>query len=303
MSNPPTFCYVATSRDNPQMLTMAHVASLTLKRVHHDARIILLADKPTERLIDEAYPALRKDISELAVVDSGIKDAAASSRYLKTKMRVLLDGDLLFLDIDTLILRELNPLWEHDATICGIHDDNNLGGVFERRLTEGFAALRWPAPVEPYLNSGVMFWRDNAQGRQLGEAWHRYWQESRSVMGDTDQPALHRAMVETGVELKLLGQDYNQKVRDKPGILRQPAILHYETRSALHSRHTLINHLMRQLADTGSISDQMLERARRRNDPWGSAGPGIKGNWHTGRYFAAAVGVLKRLTGVKDHPA
>lgn len=295
MNQLPRFCYAATTRDDPQMLVMAHVAILTLKLVHPNAQITLLADIPTKRLIDRAYPALRKDLHDLVAVDTGLDDAPASSRYLKTRMRDLLDGDLLFLDIDTLVLRKLNPLWEHDAVISGVHDDNTLGGHFDDRLTHGFRDLGWPAPKEPYLNSGVMFWRDDEQGRRLGGAWHRFWLESREVMGDTDQPALHRAMVETDAKLKLLPQDYNQKVRDTPGILKKPAVLHYETYSALNHRHTLINHLMRQLAESGTINKEMLLRARRRNDPWGSAGPGIKGNWHTRRYAAALRESLRRV--------
>ncbi len=277
------------------MLVMTHVAILTLRLVHTDASISLLVDLPTEKLIDDAYPVLRDVVNNLVAVDSGIQDGAASSRYLKTKMRDLLDGDLLFLDIDTLVLRDLTPLWDHDSVISGVHDDNTLGGNFDSRLTEGFKTLGWPAPKEPYLNSGVMFWRDNPDGRRLGEAWYRFWLESRQVMGDTDQPALHRAMVETGVSLKLLPQDYNQKVRDTPRKLKRPAILHYETRSALHSKHTLINHLMRQVNENGAFDESLLERARQRNDPWGSAGPGIKGNWYTGRYGAAFLEGLKRL--------
>jgi nucleotide-diphospho-sugar transferase len=297
MNNSPRFCYVVATRDDPQMLVMTHVAILTLKLVHNQAQVTLLVDGPTRELIDDAYPVLRDEVDDLVAVDSGIQDAAASSRYLKTRMRDILDGDLLFLDIDTLVLRDLAPLWDHDAVTSGIHDDNTLGGRFSDELLDGFKQLGWPAPAEPYLNSGVMFWRDNADGRRLGEAWHRFWLASRKIMGDTDQPALHRAMTQTGVSLKLLPQDYNQKVRDTPGMLKHPAILHYETRSALHSRHTLINHLMRQMNENGRFDESLLERARRRNDPWGSAGPGIKGNWRTGRYEAALLECLKRLAG------
>jgi len=295
MFSSPRFCYIVTARSEPQMLVMAHVAILTLKEVHPDARISLLVDCPTQQLIDREYPALRNEVSDLVTVDSGIKDGAASSRYLKTRMRDTLDGDLLFLDIDTLVLRELNPLWEHDALICGVQDDNTFGGNFDDRLINGFKQLGWPAPKEPYLNSGVVFWRDNVEGRRLSESWHKYWMESRRVMGDTDQPAMHRAMMETGASLNLLSPDYNQKVRDRPGDLNQPAILHYETRSALYSKHTLINHLMRHLTEHGTLNKPLLERARLRNDPWGSAGPGIKGNWHTGRYGAAVLEGLKRV--------
>lgn len=295
MYRSPRYCYVVTTRNEPQMLVMAHVAILTLRHVHADSHVSLLVDCPTQRLIDDVYPVLRDEVNDLITVDTGIEDGPASSRSLKTRIRCLLDGDLLFLDIDTLVLRDLSPLWEHDDVVCGVHDDNTLGGNFNDQLLDGFKRLGWPAPKEPYFNAGVIFWRDNADGRRLGEAWHRFWLESREVMGDTDQPALHRAMTETGVSAKLLPQDYNQKVRDSPGILKRPAILHYETRSALNNKHTLINHLMRHLNESGTLNVPLLERARRRNDPWGSAGPGIKGNWHTRRYWTAFLECLRRV--------
>lgn len=94
--------------------------------------------------------------------------------------------------------------------------------------------------------------------------------------------------------VKVLPQDFNQKVRDAPQRMNQPAVLHYTTNSAVRCSYTLINHLMRHLEKHGELDVATLERCRDRNDPWVAAGPGIKGNWHTGRYGAALGEAVRR---------
>lgn len=287
MKGVPTFCYVVTTRGDLGMLVMTHVAMLTLRRIVSGARVVLVVDEPTASFIRSSYPVLAGAVDDLQVVPTGIDDGAASSRYVKTRLRSSVAGDFVFLDVDTLVLRDISALWTHGSDLCGVLDDNSLASGVDAKLVERFRKMGWPEPRGPYLNSGVLFWTDNAASRALGDLWYTRWQESRRVMGDTDQPALHCAMIELGVTPTVLPQGYNQKVRDKPQGLRDPAVLHYTTRSALNDRHLLIYHLIEHLRATGKLDERALERAQRRNDPWISAGPGVRGNLATGRYWAA----------------
>lgn len=286
--------YVLTAQEGAALVVMAHCAALTFRRCHPGVPVYLLVDSATHEVINRQWKQVVGAVDRVVSEHTGIVDGAASSRSLKTRMRSLVEGDFVFLDIDTVVLRDLSALWSHGATIAGVYDDNSLGARFSEPLLDRFRRQGWPPPSDPYLNSGVLFWRDNEEGRRLGEAWHQRWLESRSVMGDTDQPPLNRAMVDTGVSVKVLPQDYNQKVRDTPQRLKHPAVLHYTTRSAVECRYTLMNHLMRHLETHGTLDERALDRARDRNDPWVSAGPGIRGNWHTGRYWAALrEGILR----------
>ena len=295
----PTFCYIVTTREDVNMLAMAHASILSLLHIHPGADVRLFVDSPTTKLIDTAYPGIRDAVNGVVEQETDLEAEVPSSRYLKTKLRSLVDGDFVFLDIDTVVLRDISALWDHDCTLAGVQDDNTKGGRFSEELLGRFRELGWVEPEEPYLNGGVLFWRDNDEGRRLGDAWYTYWKESRPVMYDTDQPPLHQAIRTTNVSVKVLPEDYNQKVRDCPQNLREPAILHWTTRGALNRKYNLINHLLRYVQEHGALDVAAVERARDRNDPWVAPGPGIKGNWHTGRYLAAAREAWKRVRGVK----
>ena len=184
---------------------------------------------------------------------------------------------------------------DHNSDIAAVEYDFYRGGNFPADFCEKFDRIGWEQPIFPYLNSGVLHWRDNERTRLLSELWHKYWIECRDVMGNTDQPPLNRAMRQSEVGVHLLAEDFNQTVRDCPQKLKVPHVVHYTTSAALNKPYVLINHLMRYLEEHGELDVATLERCRDRNDPWVSAGPGIKGNWHTGRYGAALSEAVRRV--------
>ncbi|MCC6907834.1 MAG: hypothetical protein IT430_07840 [Phycisphaerales bacterium] len=290
----PQCCYVVTARTGRDLLIMTHAALLTLRHHHAGARVVLLTDVPTQSSCRQLYPALMDAVDETIVIDSGLENGPASSRFVKTRMREAVRGDLIYFDIDTVVLRPVDALVDHDCALCGAEYDLSKGGRFDSVLLDKFRRAGWPAPVCPYLSSGVLFMRDDEQGRRVGARWHEYWRATREIMGDTDQPSLHRATVEAGASVHLVPEDYNQPVRDMPQKLKRPAVLHYTTRAALNKPYVLMHHLMRHLEEHGTLDVRALERARDRNDPWVSPGPGIKGNWYTGRYGAAAREAARR---------
>jgi hypothetical protein len=291
----PKCCYVVAARDQSDLLVMTHAAMLSLRHHHPGCIICLLTDTPTDVLIRERYPQLLESADEVRVIESGLENGPASSRFVKTKMRSEVAGDLLYLDIDTVVLRPLGALLEHECDLCGAEYDFSKGGNFDSVLLDKFNRVGWPAPKYPYLSSGVLFMRDNERGRRVGELWHEYWKATCETMGNTDQPSLHRATREAGASVHVVPEDYNQPIRDCPQKLKTPVVLHFTTNAALKKPYVLMNYLMRHLREHGKLDVKALERARERNDPWVSAGPGIKGNFHTGRYGAAARRAVERL--------
>jgi hypothetical protein len=295
----PQCCYVLTARKGTEFLAMTHAALLTLRHHHPSVDVRLFIDTPTESVLDAEYPAIRNDVTEIIVVDTGLEEAPASSRFIKTKLREFVSGDFVYLDIDTVVLRDLSGICDHSRSVAAVEYDTYSGGNFPAEFLDKFRRLGWPAPRAPYLNSGVMYWKDDDEARKLSEAWYTCWAESREIVGNTDQPPLHQAIVSTGASVELLREDYNQTIRDDPRKLKIPIVLHYTTSAALNKKYVLINYLMQHLKEHGKLDVKMLERAARRNDPWVSAGPGIKGNWVTGRYWAAVRAGVNRVMGLK----
>lgn len=293
-SNLPCCHYVLATRDNRDLLVMAHVAILSLRHTHPDATTRLVVDEPTAELIAREYPAIEEAVGHMLVVDTDIEDAVKSSRFLKTSLRNRVEGDLLFLDIDTIVIRSLRALHEHASTLAGV-EDRDAADLVAGSRRELYERVGWPGPRRPYLNSGVLFCRGDEQGQRLGEAWHTRWLEGLAVMGTSDQPALQQAMQDTGVSVEVLPEQYNFKFQGAGQRLGEPVIFHEWMRSALYNRHVLINHLMRHLETHGDLDTAAIDRARIRNDPWVAPGPGVKGNLQTGRYFAALKGAARKL--------
>src|SRR5437762_12118289 len=94
----PTICFVLEAKHLGLYGDMAAVAALAVRRLHLQARTILVTDEPTARAIDHASHALGNIVSEIIVQPTGTDDPFISSRHLKTVLRQLVKGDYLYLD-------------------------------------------------------------------------------------------------------------------------------------------------------------------------------------------------------------
>jgi len=123
LERPPTICFVLAAKDLGLYADMAAVAALAVRRLHPQARIILVTDEPTACAIDHGSHALGNIVSEIIVQTTGTDDPIVSSRHLKTVLRQLVKGDYLYLDNDAIAVRPLDegsgrrePIWRWPAT-------------------------------------------------------------------------------------------------------------------------------------------------------------------------------------------
>jgi hypothetical protein len=94
------------------------------------------------------------------------------SRYLKTSLRPLVDGDFLYIDVDTIIcdsLRELDGLDVEIGAVPDLHKNSQ------------------------YYNGGVMYSKDTLTAHKLYELWHELWLEDVRNGINTDQHSLDLA--------------------------------------------------------------------------------------------------------------
>ena len=89
----PTICFVLAAKDLGLYADMAAVAVLAVRRLHPQARTILVTDGPTARGIDHAGHALGNIVSEIIVQQTGTDDPVVSNRRIKTVLRHVVKGD------------------------------------------------------------------------------------------------------------------------------------------------------------------------------------------------------------------
>jgi len=290
-----TAVYVLTSHNACDMGSMAAVAMLSLRRMHPRFRIVLLVDTTTNLRLQN-HPVLQIP-DQLMCIDTGISDAPASSRHIKTSLARHFGESFIYLDIDTIVLRPLDALWNHTSAFAATPDGFCRGtpAAFPGAFLEKFKELKWRTPEAPYFSSGVFFVRRAETTLQLFDCWHRLWRESREVMGDMDQPALHEAIRLTGLNCLQLDEKFNTFPIHNLKYVKDVHVFHFTSKGAMECDYFLIHHLTLHFNQTGELDEAALARAARRSDPWIGPGPGIMGNYRTGRYAAALRNGLIRL--------
>ena len=108
---------------------MAVMSVYSLQRYHPDIPVWLVMDPETfgrlERLgsalIDMATPVVEKVPVQF--------DVTERSRYLKTRMRSIVQGDFLYIDTDTIICAPLDGIDRVDADLAAVADANSPLGL------------------------------------------------------------------------------------------------------------------------------------------------------------------------------
>lgn len=200
---------------------MTQISAASVRAWHPDAELVLLADRGTEAILcDPAVkPDLETSFDRLLGIDAPGNTPAMRSRFLKSAMRGLIEGDFLFLDSDTVVCGDLSELSKRRADLCAVSDQNRDKLELPEVEHEVFAACDWKTPSSCNVNSGVLYWRDTDASRALGEQWHRKWHESLTATGrHNDQQALNSAIEDMRHDIKVeeLPAAFNAQVGLRP---------------------------------------------------------------------------------------
>lgn len=225
--------YVLTCAPEATYIEQALMSIWSARYWNPGAHIVLIEDDKTDALLTGNRAEVLNYISEKIVVP--FEDYSLSpmyrSRWIKTQVRQLIQGDFLFVDCDTICQRSLN---EVDTFDC------EVGAVLESHLKvidycEGLykSAKRVTAAIgvdldeeRQYFSSGVLLVRDTMKADELYERWHRYWKEGITVGLKIDQPALAKANRDMGHIIQQIPDTYNCILFTQPPFLREAHILH-----------------------------------------------------------------------------
>lgn len=225
--------YALTCAPDKHYIEQALMSVYSARHWNPEAHIVLLVDDLTDRLLTGKRAEVLDYVSEKIVVS--FEDVSLSmmyrSRWLKTSVRNLIDGDYTFIDCDTVITR---PIGEVDLFSCPV------GAVLDSMLpvAEYCGELYKPTwnqthtigvelSDEPYyFNSGVMYVKDTPDTHQLYQLWHKYWEEGTTKDLLIDQPALAKANREMGRIIQRIPNIFNFMLWTRAKDPEQAYILH-----------------------------------------------------------------------------
>jgi hypothetical protein len=297
------YAFVVSEEAPGKLAWLALSSAMSVRICDGDADIVLVADAATR---SRWPPALAR---QLEAVFSHVLAPAVSpppgpvaSRHLKTSLRQLLAGDLLFLDVDTLMFDVPLALFAGDHDVGAVPDRNWQQWRPHRPEWVGphYRELGWSFSTRGYFNSGVLFLRDSAAARELGAGWHRRWTEFFAATAKhQDQPSFNSLLDAPGLKVRSFPLRYNAMVDAIPYFCWRAKIVHYFLHGArrLSAADSLLAHLADTWQQQGEFDRGLYLAHRSRRDPWIHPTQSIQIELAAGNVGAAALLALHRALG------
>lgn len=226
------FVYVLTSSPNDIYGEQTYLSMYSLRRQMPNAHIELLVDDKTK----ESFIGSRRKIAEIASHVTSIKmddniSNMRKSRILKTFLREYIEGDILFIDGDTIVNDKLDDIMTCECDIGMVmdaHKDLTVHyGLDKLRRQLQSIGFVMPKDETLYFNSGVMLIRDNKRTHDFFRRWNDNWKASSANGLNLDQPALFRTNIEEDHLITELGGEWNCQIMYGLNFYSKAKIIHY----------------------------------------------------------------------------
>lgn len=223
--------YVLVSSEDDIYLEQAYVSMLSAKHHMPDVHITLLTDSKTSESLTGTRKKESAIADEIIVIElDPFISAQKRSRLLKTNVRNYVQGDFLFIDCDTIIVKPLDEIDEIDVDMAACWDthvpfkDNPYRSMCLKHGTK----LEWPIENETeYFNSGVIFVRDIPATHNFFTRWNKNYQDGTLKRVSMDQPSLAKTNYELGHQIKTLPDCWNCEFKHGLRHFKDAKIIHY----------------------------------------------------------------------------
>ena len=171
--------YVLTSTEQDLFLEQTLLSVYSLRLYNADADILLVVDDNTDKTLVGQRRDILKYVSQKIVVNiPSIYNQKQRSRFLKTSLRDIVQGDFLFIDSDTIIVDSLADI-DNINVIIGAVPDLHEGKIPVNKLYRHYIRkMNWKISVGTYFNSGVLFCKDTFDAYTFYHNWHENWLDS-----------------------------------------------------------------------------------------------------------------------------
>ena len=263
--------YVLTSSHNDVYWEQTYLSIYSLYMHEVNPHVVLLTDDGTSQTFDGVRAKILDYVKEKIVIsfDKSVTNMRRS-RWLKTKMRELIDGDFLYIDGDTIINAPLHEIDKCPHLIAAVEDahrplEHHYG---KEKLLRQAKTLGFSINGETYyFNGGVFYIKDCSETRDFFHRWHENWKESVRHGINQAMPALILTNIQTGHLIERLDGEWNCQLMYGFNYFTKARIIHY-----FASRYTTNNGgfiydfmnpaLLKGIKETGKVDDVLKMKLR-----------------------------------------
>lgn len=207
------YLFVLTSSEKDFFCEQTLIAIASLRVHNPGAFVTLLTDDKTAATLTGKRAALKEAVDEFVALELDEKyTPMLRSRYLKTVMRNVIDGDFLYMDSDIAIVGDLSIPAEWTGDIYAVLDFHvNLHKAINRKKILNNAKMLGFSPIlnDEIFNGGVMYAKDSPTAREFFKTWHELWLYCVSKNFPYDMASLAEANFKHGYITQKAGGEWN----------------------------------------------------------------------------------------------
>lgn len=226
--------YVLTCAPEGHYIEMALMSVWSARHWNPDAHIVLIADDLTDKLLVGKRAEILDHIAEKIVVpfEDDSLSMAYRSRWIKTTVRQLVDGDILYIDCDTIICKSLEDVDNFSCEVGAVPDAmlpvNEFCSSMLKKDMKRCAAIGVDLLQEKYYYcGGVIYAKDTPLAHKFYKLWHKYWKQSFAIQMLADQPGLCKANIECNHIFQRIPDTYDVIAYTHNRLFHEPHILHF----------------------------------------------------------------------------
>lgn len=223
--------YVLTCAPEGNYIEQALMSVWSARHWNPDAHIVLVTDNLTDQLFVDKRAEILDYISEKIVVP--FEDDSLSmmyrSRWIKTSVRQLIQGDFLFIDCDTIICKSLGEVDDFNCEIGAVGDSNvSFQEDAFKSVTCGIVSkLSINITDESYYySSGVIYVKDTIRTHSFYQHWHDNWKNGCFFNVFIDQPSLMKTNLGFGHMISTIDNKFNSILFTQSPELYNASIIH-----------------------------------------------------------------------------
>lgn len=222
--------YVTTCNENNIYLEQVLMSAYTARLHNPKATIVLVTDVDSEKTITGKRAEIRKYVDEVIpfVCPDGFNNMK-KSRYLKTNLRNLIDGDFIYIDSDTVICGPLDEIDDITDDISGVCNKHLKWVKKNEQSSQMMKKLGWDFEDDfIYINGGVLVVKETELAHDFFREWYSGWLYTSSKGVYMDMPSLHMAELKLGYKIKEISGIWNCQIEGAfLNFLASTKILHY----------------------------------------------------------------------------